>query len=251
MVVINTQRTKGTGGSDPKFDTVTDVHVHHNTILATDYPSDPSHYALAWVKSYDQGNLYDPVANNRGYDNKYWYAAPEGSETRYRWEVDLSSLGAFNDTLGEERGRYLSQAEKDEVVTTNNIPASPQHVLPPADTAPKVISTIPKADTTGVAPSDNVTANFSQDMDSNTINGTTFKLFKEGSTTKLAAAVSYYRRTAGRSAQATLDPTNPLLRGVTYKAVVTTGAKDLAGNPLDQNSSTTGLQQKAWLFTVS
>jgi hypothetical protein len=68
-------------------------------------------------------------------------------------------------------------------------------------------------------------------MDSNTINGTTFKLFKQGSTTKLAAAVSYFRRTAGRSAQATLDPTNPLQRGVTYKAVVTTGAKDLAGNP--------------------
>jgi Bacterial Ig-like domain len=50
---------------------------------------------------------------------------------------------------------------------------------------------------------------------------------------------------------ATLDPTNSLKNGVSYKAVVTTGAKDVAGNPLDQNTTTTGLQQKLWLFTVS
>jgi hypothetical protein len=32
--------------------------------------------------------------------------------------------------------------------------------------------------------------------------------------------------------------------------VVTTGAKDLVGNPLDQNPSLSGLQQKAWSFKV-
>jgi len=37
----------------------------------------------------------------------------------------------------------------------------------------------------------------------------------------------------------------------TYKAVVSTGAKDLAGNALDQNPTLSGLQQKAWTFTVS
>jgi hypothetical protein len=42
-----------------------------------------------------------------------------------------------------------------------------------------------------------------------------------------------------------------LRSGVTYKAVVTTGAKDVAGNPLDQNPTAAGLQQKVWLFTVS
>jgi len=31
---------------------------------------------------------------------------------------------------------------------------------------------------------------------------------------------------------------------------VTTGAKDLAGLQLDQNTTTTGLQQKTWSFTV-
>jgi hypothetical protein len=75
------------------------------------------------------------------------------------------------------------------------------------------------------------------------ITGQNFKLFKKGSTTKIAATVSYNADTD----TATLDPTNNLRRGLTYKAVVTTGAKDLAGNRLDQ---TTGLQQKVWYFTV-
>ena len=46
-------------------------------------------------------------------------------------------------------------------------------------------------------------------------------------------------------------PLRLLERGTKYKAVVTTGAKDVAGNPLDQITTTTGLQQKAWSFTVN
>ncbi len=248
VVVANPQRTRGVGGSDPKFDTVTDVHVHHNTILATDYPGFPTPYALAWVRSYPEGNIYDPLANNRGYENNYWYAVPEGSETRYRWNADLSSLGAFNDTLGEERGHYLSQAEKDAVVATNNIPASPQHVLPP-DPAPWVISTVPSANATGVDPATNVTVSFSEEMLASSIK-TNFKLFKKGTTTPLAATISYSQAMGGRSAQAVLDPDNLLQKGATYKAVVTTEAKDLAGNRLDQDPNLDGLQQKAWTFAV-
>ena len=117
---------------------------------------------------------------------------------------------------------------------------------PPPDTAPSVISTSPAANATGVAPSANVTATFSEAMMSSSINGTTFKLFKKGSTTKIGAAVSY--DTSTRTAK--LDPTNNLRLGTTYKAVVTTGAKDMASNQLDQNTTTSGLQQKAWTFTV-
>jgi hypothetical protein len=79
-----------------------------------------------------------------------------------------------------------------------------------------------------------------------TINGTAFQLFKKGSIKKLAAAVSYSASTD----TAKLDPTGSLQGGATYKAVVSTGAKDLAGNPLDQNNTTTGLQQMACYFTV-
>jgi hypothetical protein len=120
---------------------------------------------------------------------------------------------------------------------------------PPTDdtTAPTVISTVPDANATGVDPAANVKATFSEDMMASSINGQTFKLFKKGSTTKLSATVSYDSDTD----TATLVPSNPLQGGVTYKAVVTTKATDLAGNPLDQDSTTTGLQKHKWFFTVS
>ena len=118
---------------------------------------------------------------------------------------------------------------------------------PPTDTTrPRVTSTSPAANATGVAPGANVTATFSEAMMASSINATTFKLFRKGSTTKLSAAVRYDAATR----KATLDPTNNLRLGTTYKALVSTGAKDVAGNPLDQTSTTTGLQQKTWLFTV-
>jgi hypothetical protein len=117
---------------------------------------------------------------------------------------------------------------------------------PTDTTSPRVTITSPAANVTGVTPSANITATFSEAMMASSINATTFKLFRKGSTTKLSAAVRYDAATR----QATLDPTNNLRLGTTYKAVVSTGAKDVAGNPLDQTSTTTGLQQKTWLFTV-
>jgi subtilisin-like proprotein convertase family protein len=118
--------------------------------------------------------------------------------------------------------------------------------IKPDTIAPKVTSTAPQAGATGVAPTANVKSTFSEDMQASTIGGATFELFKKGSTNRLSAKVAY----DAKAHRAILDPTNPLRRGATYKAVVTTGAKDLAGNPLDQNPSLSGLQQKAWSFKV-
>jgi hypothetical protein len=123
----------------------------------------------------------------------------------------------------------------------------------PDTAAPKVTGTAPKPGATGVSPTANVKATFSEDMQLSTINGTTFELFKNDSTTRVAATVTYTNILSPDAAtvhRAILDPANSLQRGVTYKAVVTTGAKDLAGNALDQNPTKAGNQQKAWTFTV-
>jgi hypothetical protein len=93
-------------------------------------------------------------------------------------------------------------------------------------------------------------------MDPASITNSTFKLFKlnpDGSTTQITN-VTVALSTDGLVA--TLDPfgtstTTHLAKSTTYKAVITTGAKDVAGNQLDQNITTAGLQQKAWSFTVS
>jgi hypothetical protein len=128
-----------------------------------------------------------------------------------------------------------------------------QQPAPPDTTPPKVMSTSPGNTETRIAPGVDVTATFSEHdpgeegMMASSITGQTFKLFKKGSTTKIGAAVAYSASTD----TATLNPTNNLRRGVTYKAVVTTGAKDLAGNRLDQDQDpSNGLQQKAWTFTI-
>jgi hypothetical protein len=140
------------------------------------------------------------------------------SPASYRFEVRATDLAGNADP---------TPASRDWTIDTT----------PSTDTtAPTVISTVPTADATGVDRTTNVTATFSEDMLASSINGTTFKLFKQGSTTKLAASVSYPADTA------TLDPSKSLSIGATYKAVVTSGAKDLAGNQLAQNYS--------WFFTV-
>jgi hypothetical protein len=120
------------------------------------------------------------------------------------------------------------------------------YVSSPDTTPPSVTSTVPKANATQAAPTANVRATFSEEMDSTTINGTTFQLFKKGTTTQIAAQVSYNADTD----TAKLDPNNNLRRGVAYKAVVTTEAKDVEGNRLDQDASTSGTQQMRWFFRV-
>jgi Tol biopolymer transport system component len=132
-------------------------------------------------------------------------------------------------------------------ITTDGLSTEPDWADTPADTqAPRVTRTSPAAGAKDVFATAKVTATFSEDMRDSSINGQTFKLFRNGSTTKVGASVSY---SAGTD-RATLKPTNSLQRGDTYKAVVSTGAKDLAGNQLDQNSNLSGLQQKVWIFTT-
>ncbi len=116
---------------------------------------------------------------------------------------------------------------------------------PPTTGPPTVTNTMPASGATGVSPTTDVTATFSEAMNASTINTTTFKL-KQG-TTSIAAGVSYDPATR----KATLNPTSSLRAGTTYKAVVTVGAKDMDDNRLDQDPTKTGSQQKAWSFTVS
>ena len=75
------------------------------------------------------------------------------------------------------------------------------------------------------------------------VGDTNFMLFRKGSNNKLGASVTY----DATARQGILNPDNPLKKGITYKAVVTTFAQDLHGNRLDQ-STAAGFQEKVWLF---
>src|SRR5918995_6396213 len=57
--------------------------------------------------------------------------------------------------------------------------------------APKVRSTVPAANATGIAPGVNITATFSEAMRGSSINGTTFKLMKAGTNKPIRGVVGY------------------------------------------------------------
>ncbi|MBD1538167.1 Ig-like domain-containing protein [Arthrobacter sp. S13_S34] len=107
-------------------------------------------------------------------------------------------------------------------------------------TAPVVSGTSPAGGATGVAVSTNVTATFSEAMNTSTIDTNTFTL-KTGTTT-VTGAVSL--NSTGNTA--TLNPGTDLAAGTTYTATIkggSTGAKDAAGNALASD--------KTWTFTTA
>jgi Bacterial Ig-like domain/RTX calcium-binding nonapeptide repeat (4 copies) len=123
--------------------------------------------------------------------------------------------------------------------------------------APKVDTVSPTNGATGVPRGTNVGATFSEKVNLASINATTFKLYKCSSTTSTNCSTQLTNVLVSLSTDvlgATLNPygnSSTLLASKTkYKAVVTTGVTDEAGNVLDQDSSVVGNQEKVWYFTT-
>jgi hypothetical protein len=168
------------------------------------------------------------VANNRSYCPNYL-----GSKVTF----DATAGTTYRIAVAEPGGDHTQNTFTLELIGKTS----------PIDTTPPgVTGTSPANNATGVLQGANVTATFSEAMDASTINTTTFRLRKSGTTTNVAAALSYDPATK----RATLNPNANLQAGTTYVATLTTGAKDLAGNQLDQNPNTAGNQAKSWQFKV-
>src|SRR5205823_5124210 len=105
----------------------------------------------------------------------------------------------------------------------------------PDTTPPTVSFTVPANAATGVAINQKIAAAFSEAMDPLTISPATFTL-KQG-TTAVAGTVTYAGVTA------TFNPLSALAPDTTYTAMITTGARDLAGNALATAFS--------WTFTTT
>jgi len=109
-----------------------------------------------------------------------------------------------------------------------------------------VASTAPKAGAGRVGRSADLTATFTERMRRTSLSDTSVKLRRKGSTAPIAAKVTYNKATR----TVTIDPAGALRPGTTYQVMVTTRAKDVAGNALDQKQAKTGNQAARWMFTT-
>ena len=120
--IFNPLRTDKHSDED-YYDYVRNNLVASNTIVMENHQDGR---ALGWVKQWSGGNIHNSAANNSGRDNRYYYPTTEGSTKRYRWTEKYTNLAAFNATPGEERGTYMSTAEKDSVLQQAGIPTRPE-----------------------------------------------------------------------------------------------------------------------------
>jgi hypothetical protein len=115
-------------------------------------------------------------------------------------------------------------------------------------TAPTVFSTNPGNNGTMTNRASNVTATFSEDVKN--VNATTFKLEQVKVSRKgvetispVAATITPASGTVAQGASATLNPSKDLQKGSTYRATLTSGVTDTAGNALSAPYT--------WTFQVS
>jgi len=106
-----------------------------------------------------------------------------------------------------------------------------------ATTVPSVISANPANGATGVPTNQMLVATFSEAMNPATIGATTFTLTGPGATA-VAGTVAY----AVSGSAAVFTPTAALAANTLFTATITTGAQDLAGNPLASSF--------VWTFTT-
>jgi hypothetical protein len=91
-----------------------------NTIASGDAWSGLS---LAWLND-GTGRLFDPTANNRGANNRYWYDQPEGNGIRGSWQQQYQQLADLQATPGNQGGRYLSDDEQSQLLASHAVPAA-------------------------------------------------------------------------------------------------------------------------------
>ena len=115
--------------------------------------------------------------------------------------------------------------------------------------SPRVVNGAPSG--SGVSRGASVVATFDEKMNPTSINRSTVVLSRlKADGAHKVSDVTVSLRADGLSAK--LDPfgasAGRLARDARYQVVVTTAARDLAGNRLDQNRTTGGLQRKQWTF---
>lgn len=163
-----------------------------------------------------------------------------GDEKTAAWSPDGTKI-AFEhngNVAGSQYAIYTANADGTSTQATRITSPGAVHPDWQQDSVPPSVKSVSP---TGkrVSPRANATATFSEAMNPATLDGATFKLVKKGTTASVPARITYSAATT----RATLNPANNLRAGTTYRATLTAGASDVAGNRLAAN--------RVWTFTVT
>ena len=228
----------GSDGSDP-------TNLTNNTVYDAAPNWSPDGSKIAFSSQRDGG------------DNEVIVMASDGSDQVNLTDNENDDYDPAYSPDGNRIAFSSNREEDDEIHTINAVDGSSATRLtdgptlsldpdwqPLLDTAPPTVS---RATPTGKAVKRDalLTATFSEAMDETTITKSSFKLFKvaAGKTKQITnVAVSL----SANGLKAELDPfgasSKKLRAGTRYKAVVTTEARDVAGNRM--------VQSKVWSFTT-
>ncbi|HET8970144.1 MAG TPA: Ig-like domain-containing protein, partial [Candidatus Nanopelagicales bacterium] len=208
---------------------------------------------------------YKPTNYSNGFTGDIWpapapagpygtsFAAFNGTNPNGQWKLYVvDDTEGYRGVLG---GWSLRITTNDPAPSQTPSPTQTPTTTPtPTPTAggagdtrhPRVGSTSPRKAADGVRRGADVVATLDEAVRRSTVTGSSAYLVRKGSSRHVAATVTWQPGTR----RIVVDPTARLRPGTTYRVVVTTAVKDLAGNRLDQDPGRAGLQGKAWRFTT-
>lgn len=220
---------------------------HEVTATATDAAGNASPSSATrtfWVDTGVPDTSVDSGPSGRVSDTSATFRfSSDDPDATFRCRVDGAAEGPCtspHDLTDLRDGEHTFEVRAvDAAGNVDSTPASRSWTVD--STAPTVSSVNPAEDATGVDPTADVEATFSEDVTPATLDETTFTLVRQGDSNPVGASVS--PGADGRSA--TLDPSARLDNGATYVARIAGGAdgvEDLAGNPLASD--------RTWSFTT-
>jgi VCBS repeat-containing protein len=223
----------GSGSTVPAGATATATNAHIGATSGTD-PGVPTSWPNDGQNCSTAGTSTTPVQDN---GNSTVTITPPSAEGTYDFVIKYQTSVS---PVGNNDGQALQ----------GNGVVSVFYRLTVDNTAPRVTAVSPSDGATNVLKGSNVEATFSEDMNAATLNDAegdgNFTLKKTSDNSLVGAVVSYN----ATDKKATLNPNADLAYNTQYTATVTTGATDVAGNALDQDSGTAGNQPKTWTFTT-
>jgi probable HAF family extracellular repeat protein len=189
-------------------------------------------------------NNTSPTFTFSGSDNvtttanlKYQYRLDSGG-----WSAASTSTTA--NLTGLSEGAHLFEVRA--VDEAGNVDGSQAQRSFTVDTTQPMVKTTTPSGAKPVGRGTDLTATFSEKMETSTVNTTTFKLYKVNTDGTQTQITDVEVSLSSDGLTATLNPfgakTTLLASSTKYKGVITTGTKDLAGNSL--------AQQKSWTFTT-